>query len=238
MFSNEQRNMIASETIPIVLLPGMDGTGELLTKLANKLSMVRPVKIISYPMQPSLSYNDLTSFVVERVPKERFVILGESFSGPITIEIAAREPRVAGLVLASSFACHPIPRLFSPLAKIIDLRRIPATIVSAVLLGSTGTPDLKVHLSQLLKKLPREVNRTRIAEVLRVDKRKRLRQVSCPTPCICGKYDRLTGQLCLKQILAAQPRCQVLWLNASHMLLETHAELTADAIHKFCARLG
>src|SRR5262245_9060176 len=92
--------------LPLVLLQGMDGSGALLTELVECLASFRPVLVISFPNDKPLTYDDLTACVVERLPESRFVLLGESFSGPIAIEVAARQQRVAGLVLAASFARH------------------------------------------------------------------------------------------------------------------------------------
>ena len=152
--------MQAPENISILLLPGMDGTGELLAELVERLSLHRTVQLISYPTDiRGQSYDDLTAFVAKRAPKERFAVLGKSFSGPIAIEIAATEPRVAGLILVSSFAWHPIPSLFVPLVQVLDTRWMPARMVEGALLGSTGTPELKAHLGQVLERLPREIIR-------------------------------------------------------------------------------
>src|SRR5262249_47805301 len=60
--------------IPILLLPGMDGTGELLAALADKLAAAHAVQVISYPQNKPLRYDDLTRTVAERTPKDRFVI--------------------------------------------------------------------------------------------------------------------------------------------------------------------
>jgi pimeloyl-ACP methyl ester carboxylesterase len=170
-----------------LLLPGMDGTGELLAALVARLSLYRPVQVIAYPTQKPLGYDDLVDFVVSRVPKERFVIVGESFSGPIAIEISASLSRVAGLVLASSFVHRPIPSFLASLARIIDPAWVPSSIAVAMLLGSTATPELKARLIQVLGRLPRELMRLRIREVLRADKRDRLREVRCPMLCLQGR---------------------------------------------------
>ena len=84
--------MTAADAIPIVLLPGMDGTGVLLADLKTRLLKRRRVEVISYPANPALGYSTLTAHVIERLPLGRCVILGESFSGPIAIEAAASEP--------------------------------------------------------------------------------------------------------------------------------------------------
>jgi hypothetical protein len=71
--------MPATNNIAILLLPGMDGSGSLLTALVERLALRRPVHVISYPSSAPLTYDDLTAFVMERTPDGRFVILGESF---------------------------------------------------------------------------------------------------------------------------------------------------------------
>ena len=69
--------MTAPIRLPIVLLPGMDGTGELLADLRDRLLPAHPVSIVAYPMDRPLGYEALTAFVLERLPEGRFVILGE-----------------------------------------------------------------------------------------------------------------------------------------------------------------
>ena len=67
------------ERIGLVLLPGMDGTGELLRPLAERLSVYGPVQVIDYPIDRRLSYDQLVVDVLDRVTADRFVVLGESF---------------------------------------------------------------------------------------------------------------------------------------------------------------
>jgi pimeloyl-ACP methyl ester carboxylesterase len=230
--------MSIAEKVTVFLLPGLDGTGELLTTLVDRLSVHRPVQVIAYPADRPLGYDELVAFVVGRAPKEKFVIVGESFSGPVGIEVAAIDQRVVGLVLASSFARHPMSKLLTPLTRMLDMRWMPANIVAAVLMGSTATPELKARLGRVLAGIPREIIRARACEVLRVDKRNRLREVTCPMLCLRGRYDRLVRKKYLDEITSAQPGCQVRWLDAPHMLLETHADEAAEAINQFCERLN
>jgi pimeloyl-ACP methyl ester carboxylesterase len=229
--------MSTADNITVLLLPGMDGTGELLTDLAERLSARRPVQVIAYPADRPLGYDDLIAFVAARAPKEKFVILGESFSGPIAIEIAATDHCAVGLILASSFARHPMSPLLAPLARLRDVRWIPTSIVAAALMGSAATPELKARLGRVLAGLPAEVIRVRASEVRRIDKRERLREVTCPVLCLYGRNDRLVRKKSREEIMSAQPECQIVWLDAPHILLETHADKAADAINRFCERL-
>ncbi len=226
------------EKTAIVLLPGMDGTGELLRTLAEQLSTHRPVQLIGYPVDRFLSYDQLVSYVRERLPNDRFVILGKSFSGPIAIEIAATDQRVVGLVLASSFARHPLPTQLAAFTRLLDLRWIPTSIIVAALMGSAATPKLSAHLRQVLATLPREIIRARAQDVLRVDKRGRLREIKCPMLCLHGRSDRLVSKRYVDEIVAARPGCQVRWFESSHMLLATHTEAAASVIEDFCERLN
>jgi pimeloyl-ACP methyl ester carboxylesterase len=226
--------MGAVDKIPIVLLPGMDGSGALLTGLVDCLALFRPVLVISLPNDRPLTYDGLTDCVAKRLPDVRFVLLGESFSGPIAIEVAARQRRVAGLVLAASFARHPMPAMFAPLARLLNLRWLPARLVEAALLGSADGLGLREKLRQVLTTLPSEVIRTRASEVLRVDKRDRLRAVSCPILCLHARFDRLVSRKCLDEITTLRPHCEVRSFSAPHMVLETNPVEAASVINDFC----
>lgn len=85
--------------------------------------------------------------------------------------------------------------------------------------------------------MPREIIRVRAAEVLRVDKRHRLRDVECPLLCLLGRFDRFIRKKRLREIKAIRSDCQVRWFDAGHMLLETSPTAAAEAINEFCDRL-
>ncbi|KRQ96567.1 hypothetical protein CQ12_08895 [Bradyrhizobium jicamae] len=179
----------------------------------------------------------MAAHVRERAPNRPFVVLGESFSGPIAVEIAAADPRAVGLVLASSFARHPLPAQFAALTRLLDLRWLPKRIIATALMGSEATPELTARLRHVLAALPREVLQYRAREVLRVDKRDRLRGVACPVLCLQGRFDRLVNRRQVDEIVAAQPRCHVHWFDSSHMLLATRPEAAAKAINQFCEHM-
>jgi pimeloyl-ACP methyl ester carboxylesterase len=201
--------MADTEATPIVLLPGLDGTGELLKDVAERLLPRRPVQLLAYPSDRPLSYAQVAKYVGERVPTEPFVIVGESYSGPIAIEIAATDPRVAGLVLVSSFTRHPLPSQLTAFAALFDLKWVPKSIIAAVLMGSNAAPKLRTQLHQVLGGLPRKIIQTRIVDVLSVDKSDRLREITCPMLCMHGRSDRLVSRKYVDEIILAQPRCQV-----------------------------
>jgi len=97
----------------LVMLPGLDGTGKRLVDFANMLLPRLDTTIVSYATQLPQGYDELVRVVRSLLPTDRrFVLLGESFSGPIAIRIAANPPRgLVGVILCASFARNPFPWL-------------------------------------------------------------------------------------------------------------------------------
>lgn len=105
----------------LVLLPGLDGTGLLFDPLLGVLpSHFSPI-VISYPPNEPLGYAELVKYVKNRIPaNEDFVIVAESFSGPLAVQIAASHPpHLKGLILCATFVSSPtlVPRQLSWLVR-------------------------------------------------------------------------------------------------------------------------
>ncbi|MFT5181924.1 MAG: pimeloyl-ACP methyl ester carboxylesterase, partial [Alphaproteobacteria bacterium] len=96
----------------LILLPGLDGTGRLFTPLQKALDPNFQTLVFSYPPDDQLGYDGLCSKVERELPETPYVIVAESFSGPIALEIASRKPPgLQALVLSASFAENPRPWL-------------------------------------------------------------------------------------------------------------------------------
>ena len=84
----------------------MDGTGELFEPLAQAMERRDAIDVVRYPGTEPLGYDELERLVRAQLPAgQPFVLLGESFSGPLAISIAASPPPgLRGLILCCSFA--------------------------------------------------------------------------------------------------------------------------------------
>jgi pimeloyl-[acyl-carrier protein] methyl ester esterase len=223
--------------IEVLLLPGLDGTGDLLANFSKSLGGSRTVQVVRYPTENPLGYDDLVAYATSRLPDGRSVLVAESFSGPIGIELAASDPRVVGLILASSFARHPWPPSLAWIASVVPFRWIPLRFAAWLLLGSSVERDLKERVRRVIKRLHPAVVKARMTAVLTVDKLDVLREVGCPILCLRGHDDRLVGERSIEEIRSVQPTCQIQSLNGPHMLLETRPRECADAIEQFCKEL-
>ncbi len=68
----------------VVLLPGMDGTGELFAPFLSSLAGICSVQVIRYPRDADLTYAELQQYVMNQLPvSEPITLIAESFSGPI-----------------------------------------------------------------------------------------------------------------------------------------------------------
>ena len=79
----------------LIVLPGMDATGTLHDGFINAMA-ARGIaaSVIAYPHDRPLDYRQLLPFVQAALPRDvPFVLLGESFSGPLALAVAARAPR-------------------------------------------------------------------------------------------------------------------------------------------------
>jgi pimeloyl-[acyl-carrier protein] methyl ester esterase len=223
---------------PVVLLPGMDGTGDLLSIIRQRLSATGPVEVIGYPTDQPLGYLQLEDHVVSKLPKAQCVLLGESFSGPIAIRIARRFPeRVAGLILASSFARHPMPWWLAAFVVPLPPAWLPRWLLRATLLGREPVTVLAAPLGRTIAKVAPGVLARRLRKVLRVDVRAELAETRCPLLCLHGRGDRLVPPRFLRHVRQARPDARITLLDAPHMLLETRTDEAARIIERFIGAL-
>jgi pimeloyl-ACP methyl ester carboxylesterase len=212
----------------------------------DQLAAVSPafesVTIIAYPTDQALGYAALERLVRATLPPTRpFVLLGESFSGPIALAIAARPPaNLIALILSTSFARYPA-RLVSPLAPFVrfgPVQSIPFAWLSWYLLGRWATPQIESLLKGALTTVAPTVLRSRVATALRVDVSSSLRAVSVPILYLRATHDRLLSPSAGKYILSVAPHCTIADVVGPHLLLQAAPRACAQVVGDFAARLG
>lgn len=223
----------------LVLLPGMDGTGELFAPLLYELKQLDTtlkVIVMAYPRDIPLDYAALTDRVVQQLsPDESFVLLGESFSGPIATQLAQQlGKRCQGLILCVSFVHSSVrmPRLTRALSHLIpfgSMSRWPMRELPEA---------LQNQLKKIVKTVSPTVWRSRFRAALNVDERHTLRSLTCPILYLRARNDRIVAASVADTIASIQPRTQIVDLDTSHFLLQTEASTAAHHIVDFMQRLN
>ena len=227
----------------LVVLPGFDGTATLLSAFSDAVDCAfDSVTILSYPTAQVLGYAELESLARAALPRgTRFVLLGESFSGPIALSIAATPPAgLVGLVLSTSFARSPIP-LLSPLAsfaRFAPVRALPFPLLSWWLLGRWSTPQLESALRDALLSVTPSVLRARAITALRANVSSCLRAISVPTLYLRATQDRLLSRSSAAHILSAVAPATCVEITGPHLLLQAAPHACALAVGKFSRTLS
>ena len=94
----------------LVLLPGMDGSGELFRGLEAVLPEGLETETLWYPADRYMNYGELAGTLRGAIPvDEPFVLVAESYGAPLAVLIASLEPpNLKGIVLSAGFATSPM----------------------------------------------------------------------------------------------------------------------------------
>jgi pimeloyl-[acyl-carrier protein] methyl ester esterase len=213
----------------IVILPGLDGDASLRAPLAKALGGA--VTVIGYP--PDISrISDMADHVDPLLPDEDFVIVAESYGGPVAINLAARQPKgLKGVVFVVTFAKPPrfVPGFLLPL-----IRRLPVRSPRGhrLMFRVTGWPWISASLIEnfvsVAMALPAVTIRERLHSVLTTDSRADLAKITVPTAYLQAKSDRLVPRWRARDF--AKAGAQVSRIRGSHYLLEESPDEAAPVL--------
>jgi pimeloyl-ACP methyl ester carboxylesterase len=227
---------IESEKLTLVLLPGLNGTAGLFDPLLSVATKEYELMVISYPTHQMKSYEELTEYVLEEIGsiKGRFLLVGESFSGPIAILLSAKNiSGLIGTILVATFASSPyftlakyLPwELIFKLAKILYWLRIKFS-------DTKKSSILKVASIELQKVSP-VVLAARTRAALTINVCGELQKIKVPLICFSAKYDVLVPKWNLKKIRKIKPDTKAESFHSNHFLLQSAPQQAWDAIDKF-----
>lgn len=227
--------------LTIVLLPGMDGTGQLFEPFVSALGSKVKVKVVHYPTAEALGYDELETIARQQLPSAgHFFILGESFSGPIAISLAASQPQgLVGLVLCSSFARNPRPAFAAmrSFVRALPVKLAPMAVLSHFLMGRSSTPTLRSALGSSLAQVSASAFHSRVSAVLSSDASAKLKAVKVPLLYLLAAQDRVVPASAAKHIVQVLPSTQVVTIEAPHFLLQVAPAAAATAVRAFMCRV-
>jgi len=222
----------------LVLLPGMDGTGIMFEPFLEVLQGFE-AQVVRYPVALT-TYAECAAHARAQLPVNRpFLLLGESFSGPVAIALAAERPAgLLGLVLGSTFACNPRPELAwaAPLVRLLPSMRLPMPLLRRLLLGGRASEALTRLVTTMLPQVPAATMKGRLLEVVATDHTALLGQIQVPILALVAAHDRLVPRAATDWIRTHLSSLDIITLNGPHWLLQTRPDACVQAIQAFLKR--
>ena len=221
----------------LILLPGLDGSGDLFEHFEQALPPLLSIKTVLYPFKEGLGYDVLTEYVRDILPDdEPYMILAESFSGPIAVSIAAeKNPLMKGLILVNTFLSNPNPLLIM-LSRFLPeqfLLHPPNVVLRWLLSNSEGNAVSVQELSMCIKGLSANLLRSRLQSVAEVSVMAHASSIELPVLLMQSRSDVLVKRRVRNQLKASFIRADFHQFKTGHFLLQTRPAQSAKVVHAF-----
>ena len=174
--------------------------------------------------------------MADRLPRAGpFVLVAESFGGPLAVLLAARRPAgLVGLVLCATFVASPRPwvgRVVRPLVRPWPFRLYP--VYKRWRPHGRPAAGSWVAAAEVARRVDPAVLADRVRSVFAVDVRAEL--AACPVPIIYlrAASDRLVPGRNARLIQSLRPDATVIVIRSSHQALQCQPAECAAAIVRF-----
>lgn len=214
----------------LVLLPGLYGTGELFGPL---LEHVESAIVVPLPQDPEATWDTLVEHARAALPGGDYVIVGESFSGPLSIALAARRPPgCVGLVLVATFCRFPLPAGKAVIRTVAPWISgpPPRPVLRRILTGPETPESVVEHVVTSHEENGPGVMARRLELITQVDVCDELAAIEVPILYLRPTEDRLVRGHNLALIRKIRPDVQVVEVPGPHLILQTRPAECAAAI--------
>jgi pimeloyl-ACP methyl ester carboxylesterase len=231
--------MTIGDAMRLVLLPGLDGTGLLFARLLGELGSRVDSTVVHYPADQALNYAEHENIARCFLPNdEPYVLLGESFSGPVAISIAASHPPLlAGLILCCSFARNPVTWCahLKPLLGLVPFSFLPEAAQSFFIFGQFSTRLLRAEHRRAVSRVSNAALRARLRDIFEVNVTGELGQVEVPCMVLQASDDRVVPKVFSQ--LPDLPNAKRIEVKGPHLLLQAAPQKTSELILDFVRAL-
>jgi len=220
----------------LIFLPGLDGTGELFEPLLNELPKHIETMVISYPSNRLFTYKELTNLVILSLPKdENFMLVAESFSGPIAYTIAKTKPKkLISIIFVATFLNNPRPAILNFLIKVpfqyMLKIPIPLFVLKSIFFTNDTDKSILLNFQQILKSISIKTIAYRIKQIALLNKP--LNKINMDVYYILAKNDKLVPYKVLKLFQKLFNNVQIYSINSGHLVLQSLPLECADIIIK------
>lgn len=218
----------------------MDGTGELFAPLISALANAFPVRVIAYPRDAPIGYAGLATWVREQLPDDDFILLAESFAGPVAAVIASERPTgMRALILCATFVRNPRPlaSAWLPAVAMLSISRMWARVAAPALIGVSASRELREMFVDAVGGMDTRTLRARLRAVLEVDASASFATVNVPVLYLRATRDLLVPRSAADWIQQLNPEVRVVDIDAPHGVLQASPDRSAQAIRHFLAEV-
>ena len=141
----------------LVLVPGLDGTGELFKPILKIIPKELNTLIIRYPKNKILTFKEIVEVAKKQIPENKsIIILAESFAGPVVLNLLKNYKfDVKKVIFCSTFSVSPRKKLLTllkaiPLNSLLHLS-IPNYLLKTFCVGKDASTELLDLVREAIK---------------------------------------------------------------------------------------
>ena len=219
------------------MLPGLDGTGLVFEPLLQLLPESIDAAVVRYPVDRVMTFQEHVDFAREQFPENKpFVLLAESFSGPVGLQLLAKPPKnLVGVILVATFARYPSPFLLDAanyLPQNLLLKFFSTNLLTRFFcLGSASKASVNLF-RRALATVKQKVLSSRLQILAELPPPP---DSTFPGPCLYlqASHDRMVPPRALLPLQKHLPQLQVKQISGPHIILLGHPDKGAQLIIDF-----
>ena len=232
-----------SESLPVVLIPGLLLSARLYAAQVAALWPAGPVMIANHTRDDSMA--GIARRILDEAPP-RFALAGLSMGGYIAFEILRQAPqRVAKLALLDTAARPDTPETSA--ARRTQMELAAAGRFTEVILGLVPrlvhpSREHEAPLIELIRTMGEEVGvqgylKQQAANIARIDSRPTLKDIRCPTLVLVGDSDVLTPPERAQEIAAGIAEAELVVVpRCGHLCTLERPQAVSDALRAWLGR--
>jgi pimeloyl-ACP methyl ester carboxylesterase len=227
-----------------LLLPGLDGTARLFDRFEAAMPKHWSARRVSYPRDAERSLEQLVAGVLAKAPDdEAWVMVAESFSGPVALRVASHHPRgLEAVVLVASFLHPPMGGAASALLQLGSgvAARVspPAILIRKLMVGAEASNELVAEVRAAVSSVAPSVLAGRLRMLTQVDAAPDLSACSVPVMLLTAKHDQLVRPNATAGALGLAENVSFVELEGPHLLLQTRPDACVATLSEFFDGLG
>jgi len=223
----------------LVLLPGLDGTGKLFEPFIKQFHDSSRITVVTYPVNRHIPFSKLADYIIPLLPKNKpLAILGESYSGPIVLSLAASNNLdIQCIILVATFAKYPDSFLktiskWLPLSLLLRLP-IPDFLIKYFCFAEATTAALSSMLRESVRANMPRVLAQRAHDGATIDVTQQLSNISTPCLYIAASKDMLVPASAITYLKKHLADLEIITIDGAHFILQVQPSACFDAIDSF-----